>query len=398
MKHDEILKLLYLLSSVGMGRPRIWELMRIYGSFDEIYSALKRTLSSDANAVNFFTPSELKSAAAVNENQLEKLIGYCADEGIDIIGYNDERYPIRLRRIFNSPILLFCKGNTELISANAVMAVVGTRRPSEYSRGVTRRVCSKLAKDGMIVASGFAVGTDIEAHLSAVRAGGKTISVLGTGIGAEYPEQNMQYYNEILRNGVFVSEFFPNSQGNRSSFKMRNRILSGLALGTVVVEAADRSGSLNTASYAISQGKDLWVVPPHDIFDERYAGNAKLTADGAIPLLSDTDIINEYFENISHKPVKDSVLDAPFLHAKIKPGKELREAYEGKAGMPGSNDSEFEGDEKTVYDIIKKARGGISPDEVAESSGLDIADVLMIITELEISGAVRSETGQEYYA
>lgn len=401
---DEIIKLLFLLSCFGTGKARIWELAQKFGSLDALYKAI-----AFEKPEGVFLPSELKSAEAITGKQLREIISYCHGHNIGIVGFNDTDYPPRLRGIFNPPILLFYKGDLDLLSADVIISVVGARHISEYSENVTKRICSTLAGSGIVVASGFAVGTDITAHLSAVRSGGKTIAVLGAGIGYEYPAENMCYADEIAENGLFISEFFPNVSARPANFLMRNRILSGISMGTAVIEAAEKSGSLNTASNAVAQGRDLWVVPPHDIFDPRYKGNIGLLHDGAIPLLSENDIPCEYFENYSHKPVKESISDAARLgdentekaeKATHKPEKKASEPKSPKeADVPEKEESVYkpEGNTKTVYEIIQNAPNGISPDEAAEKSGLDISEVLMIITDLEIDGAVYSETGQEYF-
>lgn len=405
---DEIIKLLYIVSCFGVGKARIWELVQHFGSLDALYKAIAFERSQGV-----FTPQELRAAENTTAKQLREIISYCFGHNIGIVGFNDTDYPPRLRGIYDPPVLLFCKGELGLLTADVIVSVVGARNPSEYSVNTAKKICTALAKSGIVVASGFAVGTDITAHHSAVRSGGKTIAVLGSGIGYEYPAENSRYIDEIAENGLFISEYFPNSSANRHNFPMRNRILSGIAMGTVVVEASERSGSLNTASNAVSQGRDLWVLPPHDIFDPRYDGNKLLLRDGAIPLLYDRDIPCEYFENYSHKPVKDSISDTARLNErameaafeanvpepkKQKPKKQPEQTEPKPADTVSEEAYRPEGSSGVIYDIIRNAKGGISPDEVAEKSGLDISEVLMLITDLEIDGAVYSETGQEYVA
>lgn len=407
---DEIIKLLYIVSCFGVGKARIWELEQHFGSLNALYKAI-----AFERPQGVFTPQELRAAENTTAKQLREIISYCFGHNIGIVGFNDTDYPPKLRGIYDPPVLLFYKGEIDLLASDVIVAVVGARNPSEYSKNTAKKICSALAKSGIVVASGFAVGTDITAHLSAVRSGGKTIAVLGAGIGYEYPAENSQYIDEIAANGLFLSEYFPNSSANRFNFPMRNRILSGIAMGTAVIEASERSGSLSTASNAVSQGRDLWVIPPHDIFDPRYDGNKSLIRDGAIPLLYEYDIPCEYFENYSHKPVKDSISDMAKLGDAVPPipqakTYEPKQPKKPKTSKPPKQ-TEFsadktengeiyrpEGSSGVIYDIIKSAENGISPDEVAEKSGLDISEVLMLITDLEIDGAVYSETGQDYFA
>lgn len=411
---DEIIKLLYIVSCFGVGKARIWELEQHFGSLDALYKAI-----AFERPQGIFTQQELRAAENTTGKQLREIISYCFGHNIGIVGFNDTDYPPRLRGIYDPPVLLFYKGEIDLLASDVIVAVVGARNPSEYSKNTAKKICSALARSGIVVASGFAVGTDITAHLSAVRSGGKTIAVLGAGIGYEYPAENSRYIDEIAANGLFLSEYFPNSGANRLNFPMRNRILSGISLGTAVIEASERSGSLSTASNTVSQGRDLWVIPPHDIFDPRYDGNKSLIRDGAIPLLSEHDIPCEYFENYSHKPVKDSISDTaklgeavhetvsaisqaktyvPKQSKKPKTSKPLKQAEISAEKTENEEIYRPEGSSGIIYDIIKSAENGISPDEVAEKSGLDISEVLMLITDLEIDGAVYSETGQDYFA
>ncbi|MGN1305419.1 MAG: DNA-processing protein DprA [Oscillospiraceae bacterium] len=398
---DEIIKLLYLVSCFGVGKPRVWELVQQFGSLDALYKAI-----AFERPQGVFTPKELRAAKATTAKQLREIVAYCYGHNIGIVGFNDTDYPPRLRGIFNPPVLLFYKGEIDLLSADVIVSAVGARYPSEYSKNTAKKICSVLAESGIVVASGFAVGTDITAHLSAVRSGGKTIAVLGSGIGYEYPPENVRYIDEIAENGLFMSEYFPNTKANRLNFPARNRVLSGISMGTVVIEASEKSGSLNTASNAIAQGRDLWAVPPHDIFDPRYDGNKLLIRDGAIPLLYENDIPCEYFENYSHKPVKESISDTAMLDERVldtfsnKKSSEPKRKKRSKHEEFPENESTYkaEGNAGIVYDIIKGAANGITPDEAAEKSGLDISEVLMLITDLEIDGAVYSETGQEYFA
>lgn len=394
---DENVKMLYLLSSFGIGKSRIWELERRFGSLDELYKAIAFERDN-----KLFTAEEKKSASATTAKQLYELLNYCNENGIGIVLYNDEYYPERLRAIPNPPILLFYKGERELLAEKYIVSIVGTRNPSEYSLKITEKISSSLARNGIPVASGFAIGTDITAHMAAVRAGGKTLAVLGSGIGHRYPVNNMQYADEIEKKGIFISEYFPNTSAKPQNFLMRNRILSGMSMGVAVIEAAERSGSLNTASHAISQGKDLWVVPTHDITNERYLGNSNLLRDGAMPLISVGDILGEHFRRNEAAHVRDGVIEGALIEReKVKipaslaekiednSKKEIKEKITESKPIP-------EGNAGIVYTAIRDS-GGISPDEIAMNYGLDISEVLILVTELELEGEIFSETGQKYF-
>ncbi|MGN0607987.1 MAG: DNA-processing protein DprA [Oscillospiraceae bacterium] len=401
---DEIIKLLFIVSCFGAGNPRIYELAEKFGSFDGLYKAIAFTKPEGV-----FTEEELKAASRIHGAQLRGIISYCKSHNIGIISCDDEEYPKRLKNIYDPPVLLFFRGDVSVLKNDMILAVVGSRKISDYSAKAADIIAGTIAANGITVASGFAVGTDITAHLSAVRNGGKTIAVLGCGIDYAYPAENMQYADRIAENGVFISEYPPNTAAQPRFFIARNRILAGISIGTAVIEAAEKSGSLNTASYTLSQGKDLWVVPPHDIFNARYDGGKALLSDGAIPIYSPDDILGEYFENYRHKPVKEILSDYVDLDEaenraaertkkpkKLKADEKTAAKQEKKreaAPTPG-----LDGSALIVYNIIKGAEAPISADEAAEAAGMDISEVLSVITELEIEGLVSSDTGQTYYA
>ncbi len=297
------------------------------------------------------------------------------------------------------------------------ISVVGTRKPSDYSVRVTSALVRELCSFGITIVSGFAVGIDITANLSAARCGGKTIAVLGCGLDRDYPKENVQYRSEIERNGLFISEYYPLAGGTRASFPARNRILSGLSLGTVVSEAAVKSGALITANLALSQGKDIFALAPHDLFDKRYGGNVALIRDGAVCLCGVKDIVYEYYENYGHKIANTGVTGAAMPAA--FPDGNASDAYkqasridplaedESKTSVSSEQSqvreneydaSALEGDEAKIYGLLKEAGKPLLADELSEMCGMDISEMLMLLTDLELNGAVISAAGQSYTA
>ncbi len=397
LRGEKVYRLLSLVMAFGAGGNRIWDAVKRTGSLNEAYDALFTEKSR-----RLFTAEELRNAERVHDSQIQGIISYCESHNIGILCYDDRDYPRRLRNIFSPPVLLFYKGNRDILNEDIIIAVVGSRHISSYTERAVKAITERIASGGIVVASGFAVGTDIAAHLAAVRCGGKTIAVLGSGIDYNYPEANSRYRDEILENGVFISEYFPQTAAKPMNFIARNRILSGISAGAAVMEASDRSGSLNTASYAISQGKDIWVLPPSDIFDPRYNGNKKLLYDGAVPIYSPDDILKEYFENYGHKPVFErpsdyAVLGGPEKEKKASSARESFGESPPQEEKPFSPEPELLGLDKLVYDALKEAGMPLAADDIAEAVGTDISDVLTVITELEIEGIVSSESGQTYF-
>ncbi|MDE5577828.1 MAG: DNA-processing protein DprA, partial [Oscillospiraceae bacterium] len=333
---------------------------------------------------------------------------------IYILTFDDGLYPERLKSIYNPPAVLFCRGDMGCLESDFSISVVGTRKPSDYSVRVTAALVRELCSFGITIVSGFAVGIDITANLSAARCGGKTIAVLGCGLDRDYPKENVQYRSEIEANGLFISEYYPLAGGTRASFPARNRILSGLSLGTIVSEAAVKSGALITANLALSQGKDVFALAPHDLFDKRYGGNVALIRDGAACLCGVKDILYEYYENYGHKIANASSAMAALFPdgnnssaykqaSRIDPLAEDTKEYaneNAETGIPAQeyDASTLEGDEAKVYGLLKEAGKPLLADELAEMCGMDISDMLMLLTDLELEGAVMSAAGQSYTA
>ena len=410
MERQNVFDWLWIVNCLGCGNVRIWDIMHNFSSASQARAALE----DREQRKGLLTESERKSAERTSAEQIGQLIDYCESHSIYILTYDDELYPDRLKSIYNPPAVLFCRGDMSCLESDFSMSVVGTRKPSDYSVRVTAALVRELCSFGITIVSGFAVGIDITANLSAARCGGKTIAVLGCGLDKDYPKENVRYRGEIEKNGLFISEYYPQAGGTRASFPARNRILSGLSLGTVVSEAAAKSGALITANLALSQGKDIFAVAPHDLFDKRYGGNVALIRDGAVCLCGVKDIVYEYYENYGHKIANaDAAISAAFPGGKsgsayrqasrIDPlaedGKE-RDPENAEADIPKQeyDASSLEGDEAKVYSLLKEAGKPLLADELAEMCGMDISDMLMLLTDLELEGAVMSAAGQSYTA
>jgi DNA processing protein len=225
------------------------------------------------------------------EEDLAKEIAYIKKEGIKTLGVFDEDYPESLRRIFVPSPLLFYKGSIKLNRGNAI-AIVGSRRCSEYGIRMAERLAFDLAKRGVTIVSGMAKGVDTAAHRGALKAGGKTIAVMGSGFGHIYPTDAGGLVAEIIKSGAVVTEFHSGMEPFPSNFPQRNRIVSGLSLGVIVVEAAKRSGALITANIALEEGKEVFALPGR-VDSVCSAGTNKLIQDGAKLIMSADDVLDE---------------------------------------------------------------------------------------------------------
>lgn len=248
------------------------------------------------------SPSELEAAGLSPAQARNLASGYSFDDAVEqqqklldvgaqLITIHDACYPQRLREIFDPPLLLFAVGRTELLSSAAI-AVVGTRRPTPYGLAATERLSADLAKAGLSVISGMARGIDTAAHRAALAEDGDTVAVLGCGVDVLYPVENRKLYEEIGRRGLLVSEFPLGAPAYPQNFPIRNRIVSGVSLGVVIVEGAQHSGSAITAKLAMDQGREVFAVPGN-ITSKMSWGPNLLIKQGAKLVQDWTDVTNE---------------------------------------------------------------------------------------------------------
>ncbi|KPL08433.1 hypothetical protein AMJ86_00600 [bacterium SM23_57] len=215
-----------------------------------------------------------------------------------IITFWDDDYPENLKKIYDPPTFLFARGEYKKEDKWAV-AIVGSRLPSTYGKLVTEKFSKGLAKRGIIVVSGLARGIDTLAHLGSLQAGGRTIAVLGSGIDVIYPPENKKLVEKIEENGLILSEFPMGTKPDAVNFPRRNRIISGLSLGVLVVEAGVKSGALITANLALEQNREIFVVPGN-INNPKSEGCNRLIRDGAKLVISDEDVIDELKPQLAH--------------------------------------------------------------------------------------------------
>ena len=207
------------------------------------------------------------------------------------IDMNSKWYPDKLRNIDSPPKQLFCLGNLELFNTKSI-AVIGSRNYSTYGERAAKEFSYNLAKSGICIVSGFARGIDSFSHIACIEAGGKTIAVLGSGLNVIYPKENARLFEKIVENGgLIISEYPLDTKPLKQNFPARNRIISGLSDGVVVIEARKNSGTNITVDFALEQGKDVFVIPGN-IYSKTSDGTNFLIKEGAIPVTSYKDIIN----------------------------------------------------------------------------------------------------------
>lgn len=222
-----------------------------------------------------------------------RILEYCEKHGVEIFFWQNSDYPSSLRSLPAPPVLLYCLGHLPGLDRRLCISVVGTRRMSEYGKQMAYKIGYELASAGAVVISGMALGIDGMSAAGAMAAGGTTVAVLGCGLDTIYPAEHKTLFEEIVKNGAVLSEYPPSVPPEKFNFPQRNRIISGLSQGTVVVEAALRSGALITAHDAITQGRDIYAVPGQ-VGDVNAGGTNQLIRDGATVVLRARDILENY--------------------------------------------------------------------------------------------------------
>lgn len=266
------------------------ELLKMYGNPKNIWNLHKDVIKN----FKYGCSNELRNDCY--KTNLNKVMEYMKSKNIKVITIDDEEYPDNLKAIDFPPIVLYAIGNVELLKQKSI-AVIGCRLCSDYGKNTAKVVANILSKNKVVVVSGMARGIDKYAHLGALEECNSTIAVLGSGVDYVYPYENKKIYENIIaRDGLIISEYPVGSVPDAKNFPERNRIISGLSEGIVVIEAKEHSGSFITVEYALSQGKDVFAVPGN-INSVNSTGTNRLIYEGAIPIIN-INMVSEIAKNI----------------------------------------------------------------------------------------------------
>lgn len=423
----------------------------------EYWIWMQRTIGSGRLVNNIFTyfkdPRELYeagrdrwAASGIPKTTIEKLASYSPSQSYDIMrrcrenGWtiitcdDDEKYPYRLHEIYDYPLVLYVWGDAGALLSPVCISVVGTRQSSEYGLAVTESLAYSLAKAGVTVVSGGALGIDCMAHTGALKADGTTIAFLGCGLGYPYLNENGGLRRKIARNGAVVSEFPPFTPPSKHTFPVRNRLISGISLGVVVIEAGEKSGSLITAKYALEQGRDVFAIPGN-VMNSNYFGTNALIRDGAKAVFSCKDVLDEYtgaygqyikaeeeyvpLQSLDGENGGDmSFYEPPRKTKKGGRREEKKKSENIKTEARGNTKNKNENSvsqelltndkNNSKTDIPSYATetarsllayfgsGSKLADELVLQSGLSAEEVLSALTELELYGCIRMQSGQRY--
>ena len=373
--------LVWFSEVMGAGNIRSLKALEYFGNAQNIYNASQ----SDRMSANIFTKEDLKKLASVPLSRANQIIAECIKCGIEIISIKDKRYPTALSFINNPPILLYVKGKFPDFNNLPSLTVVGPRTVSDYGKKAAYSLSFRLARAGFVIVSGGALGCDTYAHAGALKSGGITVLVMGCGINAEYLRKNKPLRDEVAKTGCLISEHSPRTPITKYSFPIRNRIMSALTLGTVLIEASEKSGGLITARLANEQGRDVFVIPGEPSKAE-YKGSNALLRDGARALLDLSDIFCEYIVRFPDKINIEKAYDTKIIINKAK--EETKEKNISK-----KLEVTLSKEAKIVYNCIDKQK--FLPEDIL-NTGLDSTSLLSALTELEMEFLIKAVPGGMY--
>lgn len=283
MKHEQVFWLAFSTIK-GIGAVRFRKLLNFFGDLALAWGANKQDLIS-AGLTNNVADAVLEARKSLD---LDSFIESLQKKDISFLTWNSPDYPQLLNEIAQPPPVLYYRGSITPMDDTAI-AIVGTRNVTKYGKQITIDTATYLAGSGVTIVSGLARGVDGIAHRAALDAGGRTIAVLGSGVDVIYPPEHRKLASEIIENGAIVSDYPPGTKPDGINFPPRNRIISGLSSGTVVIEAGERSGALITAKFALDQGRDIYAVPG-SVLSQMSKGTNQLIADGAQPMTNPAQI------------------------------------------------------------------------------------------------------------
>lgn len=362
----DILYLIWLCLQKNLATIRIGRLIDHFGTAKNVYE------NNDILEYTAVDGIGIDTAYAIMKNkdltEADRILEFTEKNNIGLVSYWSASYPQKLRQIYGAPPMLYYKGENLFSEEQAPsIAIVGSRKSSPYGISMAKSIASELSGYGVNIVSGLARGIDAAAHRAAVDCGGLTTGVLGCGIDVIYPSSNRDLYMRIQDSGgMILTEFSPGTSAVSANFPQRNRIISGICDGVIVVEAAQSSGSLITAHYALEQGRDVYAVPGN-VNSEQSRGTNSLIRQGARLITCANDVIEDMYD---------------MLRGMYPPGEEK------------NTHRELDKDESAVYNAISSGNNTVNA--VSKCLNMPIGTVMGIVSTLEIEGIIASDMGALY--
>lgn len=396
---------LWLSTLKGIGIITAKNLIDFFGSPKDIYFAREKHF----NSAGITSKAELDALGNKNLDRASLIWRRCDELDIRILTMQDAEYPVRLLNIYDPPILLYIKGRMQAFDEEAAIGMVGTRRATPYGLRVAEQLAYEVTKEGGLIVSGLADGIDTAAIRGSLRGNGKPVGILGTGVDIVYPQKNRYIQDDVGQVGTLISEFPPGTQPNSANFPQRNRLISGISAGVVIIEAPRRSGALITASRALEQGRDVFVVPGNIDSPACEGSNELLKEKYAIAVTSGWDILREYERVYPDKILRiaeklktlsrnepdqeqNTLVAGPitqYLTQKSVDNKADQEYIDIKAQL-----EELSEDEICVVSVMQESEMHI--DDIIELTGQPPSIVMSALTSLELKGYAAEKRGRRY--
>lgn len=374
-------------------------LLDIYGTARSFYEA------GEDEWTSYFgkRKSAYKRCLKKSPEDFAETAEFCDKHGLHIITPDSEYYPQKLRDIRNYPAVLFVRGDYKCLGDNMCIAVIGSRTPCVYGENAAKNIVGTLSENGVTVVSGGALGIDSVAHKSAIAHGGKTVLIMGCGHGYDYLRENAELRKSVTAHGACISEYAPFTPVTPDTFPDRNRIISAMSKAVVIIEAAEQSGTFNTANHAKRQGRDLFVLPG-DIESGNFAGSNRLITEGAKAVFSAEDILvscnlldesakfkgektGNVFENVSEKSLEGK----NYIRKQKKSGTRESEKIKNEEKIPEKTEiiiknlpTGISKNAEIVYNVMSDGTNEL--DNIKRKAQLEVREILVALTELEILG------------
>lgn len=381
--------------------PTFSILYHTFGTVEDIYNSSREELEQ----VFSLKKTQIDALCDKNTQNAQNILKVCRMNNIGILPYNDELFPSRLRTIKNPPVLLYYKGKLPHFDSEVCIGTVGTRTPSSYGCRCAYEISFDLALSGAYVISGMAFGIDSVCHKAALDAGGRTVAVLGCGVDVIYPKENTELYHRLETHGTLISEYPPNFRATRYSFPQRNRIISGLSLGTLIIEAQLKSGAMITAKTTLTQNRDLFAIPGR-VGEYNSVGPNSLLQTGAKAVSNANDILSEY-EFLYPEKIRLTNTSKKKNNPYSNNNTPIVNSVSKKHIPVFSDTTNIENkEEKPSFDHLPEEQRNIclclskntpkSLEEISEKTKISISDLMSTLTILEIQGIVLAVPGGSF--
>ena len=381
------------LSGVTVGQKL--ELLRLFRDPEEIYKADPEAFSAAG-----LPPKAQQSLQNRDLHDARRILSDCGQKNISILTFGDAAYPAKLKNIAQPPLVLYYKGCLPDWESVPVIGIVGTRKASPYGLQMSHRMGSQIAACGALVVSGGADGADTQALEGALQEHKKVVAVLGFGADVVYPAKNKGLFEKIEKQGCLITEFIPGTPPNSWNFPQRNRIISGISAGIVVVEAPESSGALNTARHALDQCRDVYVVPGN-VNSSSSMGSNQLLREGAVPVFAGWDVVREYealypgFIRRAEIPSGQAVLKnhpiVPVMESEPD-NKSIDNRDKSRYSVEDNRNWNLTPEESAILSLV--TREPVLVDQIMDEANLPAGKVLSVLTMLTMKGLVQNHPGK----